>query len=314
MWHNALQELEMSTDHHSVWGGVPPRNPNFTGREELLEQLRRALENHKGTALLLSGAESALLANEFVHRHLDYDLVWWIPAQNVSAIRESLAALAPRLGLPAGIDPAAVVDIVTAGRLFPRWILVYEDVSELTDLGSLVPGTEDFRVQITAAAADFDAVRTVIRLPAIQDQLFVCYSHADDRYLEELRPFLKVLELTTSIRVWHDKQMRPGVDWFREIVREVTRTRVSLLLVSQRFLASDFIMNQEVRRLLEAARREGVVILIVHVSPSNVGRFPELSKFQAVNPPEQPLSRLTPHQRRELYVKLTDEIERAFRT
>ena len=63
--------------------GVPPRNPNFTGRGELLKLLRRALRARRAGAVVQAGAVHGLggvgktqLAIEYVHRHaVDYDLV-----------------------------------------------------------------------------------------------------------------------------------------------------------------------------------------------------------------------------------------------
>jgi hypothetical protein len=70
------------------WGEVPPRNVNFTGREELLRQLHERLEPGVMTAVVphalrgLGGVEKTQLAAEYAYRHrADFDMIWWIPGR-----------------------------------------------------------------------------------------------------------------------------------------------------------------------------------------------------------------------------------------
>src|SRR4051812_49319628 len=105
----------------AVWGDrVPARNLNFTGREGLLEELRRSLNRTTTTAVVplpqalqgQGGVGKTQLAVEYVWRYRGaYDLVWWIPADQPALVRGALAALAPKLNLPSastvGVDEAA---------------------------------------------------------------------------------------------------------------------------------------------------------------------------------------------------------------
>ena len=67
---------------------VPPRNPHFAGRGDLLPMLRRHLTEKSTGAVVQAGAVHGLggvgktqLAIEYAHRYgADYDLVWWIGA------------------------------------------------------------------------------------------------------------------------------------------------------------------------------------------------------------------------------------------
>ncbi|MBC2902430.1 tetratricopeptide repeat protein [Streptomyces sp. PSKA01] len=122
----------------AVWGNVPPRNPNFTGRVELLDALHRRLRKEKATAVLpnalhgMGGVGKTLLAVEYLYRHLgDYDLVWWISAERTAQIALSLVELAPRLGLEAGSEATwsvtAVLEALRRGEPYDNWLLVFDN-------------------------------------------------------------------------------------------------------------------------------------------------------------------------------------------
>jgi tetratricopeptide (TPR) repeat protein len=140
----------------AIWGSVPPRNKNFTGRESLLEELRHRLTGGRltgePTAVLphalqgLGGVGKTQLAIEYAYRYAaDYDLVWWIPADQTALIRSELAALAPRLGLT-GIAPErvedglrAVLDSLRRGEPSSRWLLIFDNADQPETLRDVLP-------------------------------------------------------------------------------------------------------------------------------------------------------------------------------
>ena len=91
----------------AVWR-VPPRNPRFTGRDGMLAELRRRLRAEEPTLVVqalygLGGVGKTQLAIEYAHRFAaDYDLVWWIDAEQPIFIPEQLVALAAWLDVAPG--------------------------------------------------------------------------------------------------------------------------------------------------------------------------------------------------------------------
>src|SRR4051794_20294609 len=129
----------------AVWR-VPPRNPRFTGRDGMLAELRRRL--HTGEATLtvqalygLGGVGKTQLAIEYAHRFAaDYDLVWWLDAEQPVLIGDQLAALAARVDLPSGPTVADTVDRLLAelrGR--GRWLLVFDNAERPGDVAAYRP-------------------------------------------------------------------------------------------------------------------------------------------------------------------------------
>ncbi|MGR7026194.1 FxSxx-COOH system tetratricopeptide repeat protein [Geodermatophilus sp. URMC 62] len=129
-----------------LWN-APARNPWFTGRAGLLEQLHRRLSSGEGTLVVqalhgLGGVGKTQLAIEYAHRFAaDYQLVWWLDAEQPVLIPDQLARLAARLELPIGPTVADTVDRLLAElRDRDRWLLIFDNAERPTDVADYRPG------------------------------------------------------------------------------------------------------------------------------------------------------------------------------
>lgn len=124
-------------------------------------------------------------------------------------------------------------------------------------------------------------------------KVFISYSRKDQKRLERLQIHLKPLVQKGIIDLWDDTKIKAGANWKEEISDALNSAKVAVLLITADFLASDFIEREELPSLLEAAERDGTVILPVIVGYCGFSRS-SLSQFQTVNSPEKPISAISP--------------------
>ena len=199
----------------------------------------------------------------------------------------------------------------------------------VTAIGHLVSETEfvgQWRSTIgTAGTLSMSKVEVPIeRLPTsgLQDdkqgtadiprrtKVFISYSHHDATWLTRLRIHLKPLERDYALDIWDDRNIKAGSKWLEEIERAIESAKIVVAIISADFLASDFITNNELPPLLEAAKTDGAVIMPLIVSPSRFLSTKGLAQFQAVNDPLRPLINMTKGEQEEILVKVTEDIEK----
>ena len=130
-------------------------------------------------------------------------------------------------------------------------------------------------------------------MPHEPGHIFLSYSHKDDaRWLEEIKTALKPILRDKPLKLWDDTQgIAPGTLWRSEIDSALASAKAAIFLVSQNFLASDFIHNNELPILLDAAEKHKVLILWIAVSASTVElTAPRLASYRPLNSdPTKPL-------------------------
>jgi len=152
---------------------LPPRNRNFSGRGHLLDQIHADLQSAAAAAVVpteavhgLGGIGKTELATEYAHRFgSDYDIAWWIPAEEPAAAAGALGGLARRLGIPEAADRSEMVaKLFDALRSRDRWLLVYDNAEEPDQVTGLLPPAGGGHVLVTSRWQAWGRHATPLRL------------------------------------------------------------------------------------------------------------------------------------------------------
>jgi len=115
---------------------------------------------------------------------------------------------------------------------------------------------EPLTVQETSIAAHKVSAE---KLPTV----FVSYSHKDEKEKDKLLSHLGVLRGAGLIDIWSDDQIIGGNDWETDINEAISKSQLAILLISDNFLNSNFILGKEVPSLLQRRKSEGVTVFPV---------------------------------------------------
>lgn len=141
----------------------------------------------------------------------------------------------------------------------------------------------------------------------IRDSIFISYSHQDKKWLTEVKKVLSILEYNYQLVIWEDSKIKVGSNWHNEIVQSINKSKVAILLVSNNFLSSKFIVTNELPRILKAARKDGLVIFNVILDICTF-QLTELKTFQCFNNPDYPLEDLERKERKAALVRLATKL------
>jgi hypothetical protein len=111
--------------------------------------------------------------------------------------------------------------------------------------------------------------------------IFVSYSHADDAWRKRFKTVSKPLSRAESMVFWSDENIKIG-EWEKQIEAAMKGAVAAVLLVSDNFVASDYIVDKELPYLIRANKTRGLMIVWAYLEPCDLKRFPQITKFQAM--------------------------------
>jgi hypothetical protein len=250
-------------------------------RKTVLTRLVRFWNDRKDIVLAVLSTLS-----EFGRRD---DLVGWIPgdqAVNTGALAEAIARLAKENASLQAVNTVALAEEI-ARRIAKEYASLREHSIQ--------------RYETTAANQQQDNPK--------RNRIFVSYSHDDRKLFNEFRTMMDPAIQKGIVDMWDDTKITIGARWKQEIEKALASTKVAVLLVSQKFLASRFITKNELPQLLHAAEKEGVRVFWIYFS-SCLYEQTDIANYQAAHDLKRPLDQRSKPDRQAILSQVCAELIR----
>ncbi|WP_448608716.1 FxSxx-COOH system tetratricopeptide repeat protein [Geodermatophilus sp. URMC 60] len=218
---------------------IPPRNPSFAARTELLADMESlARDQGTGSPRLvvlhgLGGVGKTQTALEFAHRHRPrYTVTWWVPAEHDSTVLSSLVELAQRRGIDVGPEQQDLLsalwdDVRTGGR----WLLVFDNAEDPAHLEPYLPPAGEVDVLVTSRSPAWGRYGTPLQVTPFDRRASVDFLRSrsgtsDDDTAEALAEALGDLPLALEQACAYVEQTGLALEDYLELFR----TRRELLI------------------------------------------------------------------------------------
>jgi len=139
-------------------------------------------------------------------------------------------------------------------------------------------------------------------------KVFISYSHVDKKWLIDLKRHFK--PINDKVDFWDDSNILPGQKWKDAITKAVNSAKVAILLISADFFNSRFIEENELPPLLNAADKDGAIILNVFLKPSLVEEYPEVLQYQGINSPTNTIIQMDEANKELIWMELVKQVKR----
>jgi tetratricopeptide (TPR) repeat protein len=216
---------------------LPPRNLNFSGRDGPLLTLHDNLHTGLTAVVLptaavhgLGGVGKTQLVLEYAHRFAsDYDVIWWISAEQPTSAAAALAELAWRLGIPRAADQdELVVGLFELLRDQARWLLIYDNAESPAQLSGLLPPGGGGHVLVTSRWSAWGAQASPLELDVLVRAESIEFLRRrtgaeDDNGLAALAELVGDLPLALEEAAAYLEETRESLDDYLELIRDRSR-------------------------------------------------------------------------------------------
>ena len=140
-----------------------------------------------------------------------------------------------------------------------------------------------------------------------------------------LSPTIQGLK-TLDLRIWEDSQIFAGAKWHESIQTELDNSVAGIIIISEFLFNSDYVMNNELPRLLSMADKNNTKIFCIYARESMVDEIPfnldidghnktiYLSEYQWLNSPEKTLEGMHYKTRKSILIQCVKKMLGILRT
>lgn len=144
--------------------------------------------------------------------------------------------------VPAGGNGYVPLEVIIKSEMEGNWIFQYENRNyKLTDFKKYLK--ESIKMK----------------------KVFISYSKMDSQHLIKLENHLSVLKRNGTIGTWNCRKLLPGEKWDGKIKKELEEADLILFLVSDDFLATDYIWDIEIKRAIEREKDPNDPVTVVPI-------------------------------------------------
>lgn len=138
-------------------------------------------------------------------------------------------------------------------------------------------------------------------------EVFFAYSRRDNDLRELVDLGLITLKRNGEISTWYDGEIAAGAEWEPEILGHLESADIILLLVSNDFIASDYIYKIEMKRAIERHKKKTARVIPIIAKPCQWKQTP-LGALQALPDDGRPITKWS--DRDEAVLNIADAIRR----
>jgi hypothetical protein len=120
-------------------------------------------------------------------------------------------------------------------------------------------------------------------------EVFISYSHKDEDLKDELYIHLANLTRQNKIKPWQDRAIEAGTEWDAEIKARLESAGVILLLITPRFIASEYCFDKEMQRAMERHAAGTARVIPIIMKPCDWQDTP-FSKLQVLPKDAKPVT------------------------
>jgi len=164
-----------------LWSVPYPRNPFFTGREDILRALHDRLLLSQPVALTqppaligLGGIGKTQVAIEYAYRYQqEYSAVFWLRAETAESLINSLQDIANLLQLPEHQQEEQFQMVKAVQRWLSThadWLVIGDNIEELDLLQSVIPPHREGIMLFTTRRQALGMLAEPLELPAMNEQ------------------------------------------------------------------------------------------------------------------------------------------------